>query len=113
MAVASLAMRHILVYAARRRNAMKRGGDQVQVTFDDAALGLDSRAVEILALDQALTALAELNERLAKLVELRFFGGLTVEEAAEALGISKRTVKRDWRKARAYLYRALNEGTRA
>ncbi len=111
LAVAAVAMRHILVDTARRRTAQKRGGDDVRVTLDDRAAkaDTDSRAIEILALDEALTALAELNDRLSRLVELRFFGGLTVEETAEAMGISERTVKRDWRKARAFLYRALGE----
>ena len=109
MAVAALAMRHILVDTARRRMTRKRGGDEVRVTLDDQVPGGGDRAIEILALDQALTALGELNQRLVKLVELRFFAGLTVEETAEAMEISERTVKRDWRKARAFLYRTLNE----
>ncbi len=112
LAVAALAMRHVLVDAARRRTAKKRGGDEVRITFDalDPApeeSGADARAVEILAVDRALTALAALNERLSKLVELRFFAGLTEEEAAEAMGTSERTVRRDWRKARAFLFQAL------
>jgi RNA polymerase sigma factor (TIGR02999 family) len=108
LAVAAVAMRHILVDYARRRAAKKRGGDEQQVTLDDARLGIDARAFEILALDQALTSLAHVDERLSKLVELRFFGGLSVEETAVTLGVSERTVKRDWRKARAFLYRALS-----
>lgn len=112
LAVAALAMRHVLVDAARRRAAKKRGGDEVRITFDELGPGrdepgADARAVEILAVDRALTALAVLNERLSKLVELRFFAGLTEEEAAQVMGTSERTVRRDWRKARAYLYRAL------
>ena len=111
LSVAAVAMRHILVDFARRRAAKKRGGDEVRVTLDEARLAgvVEGRALDILALDAALDQLAELNERLTKLVELRFFGGLTVEESAETLGISSRTVKRDWRKARAFLYQALNE----
>ena len=108
LAVAAVAMRHILVDYARRRAAKKRGGDEQQVTLDDARLGVDARAFEILALDQALTSLAHVDERLSRLVELRFFGGLSVEETALALKVSERTVKRDWRKARAFLYRALS-----
>lgn len=103
-AVAAVAMRHILVDYARRRGAVKRGGEAHQTLADDNKLGLEVRVEEILAIDEALDALAELNERLAKLVELRFFGGLTVEETAEAMGTSERTVKRDWRKARAFLF---------
>lgn len=109
MAVATLAMRQILVDHARRRAAEKRGGGEEMVTLEEGRMGgpADGRAIEILALDQALNHLAELDERLAKLVELRFFGGLSVEETAEVLDVSVRTVKRDWRKARAFLYRLL------
>lgn len=109
MAVATLAMRQILVDHARRRAAGKRGGNEQVVTLEEGRMrdAAGSRAVEILALDQALHKLAGLDERLAKLVELRFFGGLSVEETAEVLDVSERTVKRDWRKARAFLYRLL------
>jgi RNA polymerase sigma factor (TIGR02999 family) len=110
--VAALAMRHILVDSARRRIAKKRGGEDVRITLDewrlgDAAPDAEARAVEVLAVDRALTSLAALNERLGQLVELRFFAGLTEEETAEALGTSERTVRRDWRKARAFLFQAL------
>ena len=109
LAVAAVSMRHILVNYARDAAAQKRGGEYGRIDLDQAQLSVDARAVEILDLDEALTALAELDERLAKLVELRFFGGLTVHETAAALSLSDRTVKRDWRKARSYLYRALSE----
>ncbi len=109
LAVAAVCMRHILVNYARDAAAKKRGGDYGRVDLDRAGLSVDARALEILDLDEALTDLAKLDERLGKLVELRFFGGLTVNETASALGLSERTVKRDWRKARAYLYRALSE----
>ncbi|HEX6899390.1 MAG TPA: ECF-type sigma factor [Thermoanaerobaculia bacterium] len=114
--VAAIAIRHILVDAARRRAARKRGGEALRVTFDDLAsiqgdLGAGADAIEILALDEALTSLAALNERLSRLVELRFFAGLTEEETAEVLGTSERTVRRDWRKARAFLFYALNGQT--
>lgn len=112
LAVASVAMRHILVDYARRRTARKRGGEQRDVTLDDMQPGVMARAEEILALDAALGSLTKLNERLAKLVELRFFGGLSVAETSQVLEISERTVKRDWRKARAILYRTLG-GNRA
>ncbi|MFL6262949.1 MAG: sigma-70 family RNA polymerase sigma factor [Thermoanaerobaculia bacterium] len=110
--VASLAMRQILVDSARRRVAKKRGGEDVRVTLDELHLGgkepdAEARAVEVLAVDRALTSLAALNERLSQLVELRFFGGLTEEETAEVMGTSERTVRRDWRKARAFLFQAL------
>ncbi|HIG76142.1 MAG TPA: sigma-70 family RNA polymerase sigma factor [Bacteroidetes bacterium] len=102
-AVASTAMRHVLVDYARRRHALKRGGGAHATTLSGKALALDARADEVLALDDALGRLAVLDERLAKVVEMRFFGGMDVEEVAQALGVSDRTVKRDWRKARAFL----------
>jgi len=109
--VAALAMRHILVDSARRRVAKKRGGEDVRITLDELRLGgepdAEARAVEVLAVDRALEALAALNERLSQLVELRFFAGLTEEETAQVMGTSERTVRRDWRKARAFLFQAL------
>ena len=112
LSVAGVAMRHILVDAARRRVAKKRGGEGLRITLDE--LGPDQRgmdasrqAVEILDLDEALTSLAARNERLSRLVELRFFAGLTEEETAQTLGTSERTVRRDWLKARAFLFHAL------
>ena len=96
-------MRHVLVDYARRRHALKRGGGAHATTLSGKALALDARADEVLALDDALGRLAVLDERLAKVVEMRFFGGMDVEEVAQALGVSDRTVKRDWRKARAFL----------
>jgi RNA polymerase sigma factor (TIGR02999 family) len=110
LAVASTAMRHILVDAARRRTAQKRGGDEAPGTFRDTLMGVEGRAFEILALDRALEYLTSLDDQLGRLVELRFFGGLTVEETAEVLGIGERTVKRGWQKARAILYRTLDPG---
>ena len=108
-AVAAKAMRHILVDHARRRSATKRGGAARRVSMDPAALKVEEAADQILALDEALTRLGSLDERLSRVVELRFFGGLSVEETAKALDISERTVKRDWRAARAFLYRQLGE----
>jgi RNA polymerase sigma factor (TIGR02999 family) len=110
--VAALAMRHILVDAARRRVAKKRGGEGVRITFDELRLGggkrdAEARAVEVLAIDRALTSLSALDGRLGQLVELRFFAGLTEEETAEVMGTSERTVRRDWRKARSFLFQAL------
>jgi RNA polymerase sigma factor (TIGR02999 family) len=110
--VAALAMRHILVDSARRHVAKKRGGEEVRIEFDELRLGgeepdAEARAVEVLAVDRALTSLANLNERLSQLVELRFFAGLTEEETAQVMETSERTVRRDWRKARAFLFQAL------
>lgn len=110
--VAALAMRQILVDSARRRVAKKRGGEDVRVTLDELRMGgkepdSEARAIEVLAVDRALTSLAALNERLSRLVELRFFAGLTEEETAQVMGTSERTVRRDWRKARAFLFQAL------
>lgn len=113
LSVAGIAMRHILVDAARRRVARKRGGEGVKIPLDELRPGLSGpdasgHAVDILALDEALTSLAARNERLSRLVELRFFGGLTEEETAQALGTSERTVRRDWLKARAFLFHTLS-----
>ena len=105
-AVASRAMRQILVDYARRSTAHKRGSGRV-VTLEPEAIGNPDRAEELVALDEGLEQLERLDPRLVRIVELRFFGGLSVEEAADALGISARTVKRDWQKARAFLYHAL------
>ncbi|MCB1054965.1 MAG: sigma-70 family RNA polymerase sigma factor [Acidobacteria bacterium] len=107
IAVAAIAMRHLLVDQARARAARKRGGEEVRVTFDEALLGGSDGSLDLLAVDQALSALAERSERLSRLVELRFFGGLTVQETAEVMGTSDRTIKRDWQKARAFLFRML------
>ena len=107
-AVAALAMRQIVVDRARRRGALKRGGGVSVALLDEAASGVEPRAEEILALDQALKRLGALNERLVKMVELRFFAGLSIEETAEALGVESRTVNRDWRVARALLFQMLS-----
>ena len=107
-AVAATAMRQIVVDRARRRGASKRGGAVRPALLDESGPGVDARADEILALDQALTQLGALSERLVKMVELRFFAGLSIEETAEVLGLDARTVNRDWRVARSLLYRALS-----
>jgi RNA polymerase sigma factor (TIGR02999 family) len=106
--VASRAMRQILLDYARRAIAAKRGGGPA-VSLDPAATPDPGRPEELVALDEALERLAAADERLARIVELRFFGGLSVEDTAEAVGSSPRTVKRDWRKARAFLYQALRD----
>lgn len=105
--VASIAMRQIIVDHARKRGATKRGGGLQRVDMDAAELAVDAQADEIVALNDALSRLTLLDERLARIVELRFFGGLSVEEVAEVMEMSERTVKRDWRKARALLYQTL------
>jgi len=106
-ALASAAMRHVLVDRARARTARKRGGEQRQITLDDEMLAVDNDADSLLAIDEALTQLAELEPRLARVVECRFYGGLSEEEIAEALGVNVRTVQRDLAKARMLLSRAL------
>ncbi len=100
-AVAATAMRQILVDRARQRRAQKRGGDQQRVTL--TGLSTEAPTTDVLALHEALEALAELEPRHAKVVHLRFFGGLTVEELAEALEVSRSTIESDWRRARAFL----------
>ena len=109
-ATMSQLMRHILVDHARRRVALKKGGDAVKVTFDKAldVAGADSdQALDVLALDTALEQLAVLDARQARIVELRYFGGLTLEETAEELQVSTMTIKREWRTARLWLAREL------
>lgn len=103
LSVAAVAMRHILVDRARRRVAEKRGGAHRTVTLDDALVAVDTNAESLLELHEALDHLATLDQRLARVVECRFFGGMTEQETAEALGITERTVRRDWVKARALL----------
>lgn len=105
--VAAQAMRHILVDYARARQAGKRGGEAHEVTFEEAALVTDQRAAEVVALDEALDSLAKLAPRQSRVVELRYFGGLSVEETAEVLKISAETVTRDWRMAKTWLLREL------
>jgi RNA polymerase sigma factor (TIGR02999 family) len=102
-AVAAKVMRRLVVDHARERGAQKRGGDARLVTFDDEALAAEGRSVDLLALDEALGRLEGCDPRLARLVELRYFAGLTLEETAGALEVSPTTVKRDWFKARAFL----------
>jgi RNA polymerase sigma-70 factor (ECF subfamily) len=106
----ALSMRQILVQRARRRNAAKRGGDPERITLDEQLLPAEGGGpgdINVLELDAALERLAALDERQAKVVELRYFGGLTVEETAAALDISPATVKRHWTLARAWLRREL------
>jgi RNA polymerase sigma factor (TIGR02999 family) len=107
MGVAAIAMRRILVDRARSRNTLKRGGARVNVSLDSIDLSDDDRAELLVALDEALDRLRALDERKARVVECRFFGGMTEDETAEALGIGLRTAKRDWAKARSWLYTEL------
>ncbi|MCG8456742.1 MAG: ECF-type sigma factor [Holophagales bacterium] len=106
-AVASKAMRQIVVDHARRRTAQKRGGEEMDLSLDDRQIAVEDQAEMILALDQALDRLSEIEERLTRVVECRFFAGLGVQETAAALGVDRRTVHRDWIKARALLKRDL------
>ncbi|CAN5871372.1 sigma-70 family RNA polymerase sigma factor [soil metagenome] len=106
--VAAKAMRHILVDYARSKHSQKRGGWQERVTFTEGDLVSDGRSEEIVALDDALNQLAVLDERKSRVVEMKFFAGLTSEEIAEVLKISPETVKRDWRFARTWLLRELS-----
>ena len=105
--MAARAMRQVLAREARRRNALKRGGNAVTVSFRDSAVGRALPLSNILTLEDALDALDCLSPRRARVVECRYFGGLTIAETAEALDVSPATVKRDWRTAKAWLYRAL------
>lgn len=105
--LAARTMRHILVDHARRRKALKRGGGASALTLDLSGLTDATQAVEVEELDRVLAALARVSERQARVVELRYFGGFSIEETGEALGISPMTVKRDWAFARAWLYREL------
>jgi RNA polymerase sigma-70 factor, ECF subfamily len=120
LAIAALSMRQILIQRARARRALKRGGAPARVTLDDARVAPDRiqagfvppdqnrhNDIDVLALDEALRRLAELDESLARIVELRYFGGLTVEETAEVVGVSPATIKRQWTLARVWLKRAL------
>ena len=107
--IAARSMRQILVSHAKRCNAEKRGGGQTVLTLDEAVSFLNTRDIEILALNEALERLAKLDERQTEIVELKFFGGLTNEETAEVLGISVSTVKREWEMARSWLYRELKK----
>src|SRR5438477_3141281 len=108
-AVAAQLMRRIMVDHARQRHALKRGGGAAQkVTLDEAALVTETRATELLALDEALENLAAFDSRMSKIVEMRYFGGLSTEEIAEVLKVHPNTVMRDWSAAKAWLYAALS-----
>jgi RNA polymerase sigma factor (TIGR02999 family) len=106
-AVSSRLIRQILIDAARSRNAQKRGGQSPHVPIDESLLVSEEPPADLIALDDALTALAAFDHRKSQVVELRFFGGLEIEETAEVLGVSPETVKRDWKLAKAWLRREL------
>jgi RNA polymerase sigma-70 factor (ECF subfamily) len=106
-ALCAQVIRHILVDHARSQRRVKRGGDALLVTLDEALLPTRTRGVEMLALDDALMSLSKIDRRKSRVVELRYFGGLSVEESAEVLKISPETVMRDWKMGRARLFREL------
>src|SRR5215471_11541695 len=108
LALCSQMIRRILVDHARSRGFAKRGGDAQRVPLDQVLLSAQARGIEVLALDKALEALARIDARKSRVVELRYFGGLSIEETAEALGVSLDTAKRDWRFARAWLLTELS-----
>jgi len=110
LAVAARMMRRILVDHARSRQYQKRGGDATRITLDEALVVASEPDQDFVALDEALTALAAVDARKSQVVELRFFGGLTLEETAEALQVSRDTVKRDWKIAKLWLLRELRGG---
>jgi RNA polymerase sigma factor (TIGR02999 family) len=107
LALASVAMRHVLIDRAKARVALKRGGVRRQITLDEDAIAVEDQAESLLDIDEAIDRLALLQPRLARVVECRFYGGLSEEEIAEALGVTVRTVERDWAKARMLLRAAL------
>lgn len=107
-ALSAQLMRRILVDHARSRQYAKRGGGNQRLTFDEALVVSAARGADLVALDEVLDKLTAIDSRKAKVVELRFFGGLTVEETAEALGVSAVTVMREWSMAKAWLYNSLN-----
>jgi RNA polymerase sigma factor (TIGR02999 family) len=111
LAVCSQIIRRILVDHARGRGYAKRGGDWERVPLDEAVLGARARGIDILALHDALDGLAEINARQARVVELRYFGGLSVEEVAHVMGITPVRVKRDWQIAKSWLYGVLSQGS--
>ena len=106
--VAATVMRQILVDHARRQRAAKRGGGVTMLSLEEASPGARTSSVDVLALDQALEALSAIDSRQCRVVELRFFAGLTIDEVAEALGVSTATVEREWALAKAWLYRQLS-----
>lgn len=109
-AVCAQVMRHILIDHARAHARDKRGGGAIQVSLNEALLVAEDQAAHFIALDEALRVLESLDPQKGKIIELRYFGGLSIEEAAEVLNISPRTVRREWQRAKAWLYRMMTEG---
>jgi len=109
LALASKVMRHLLVDYARRRNATRRGGNEIHIPLDESRHGVDSEVIELLTLEQALNRLEERDERLARVVECRFFGGMKHTDIAAAVGVSVSTIERDWTRARTYLLSELSK----
>jgi RNA polymerase sigma factor (TIGR02999 family) len=110
-ALAARAMRQIIVDHARARRAQKRGGARYPTSLDADEIAIDETADELVGIDEALARLEQVDARLARIVEWRFFGGMTEDEVGRALGITARTVRREWQKARAFLHRELTTGT--
>lgn len=106
--IAAQMMRRILVDHARTKKRAKRGGSDIKVSLDDATVAVKGQNLDVVAIDEALSRLAKIDEQQSRVVELRFFSGLTVEETAEVMGISPATVKRDWSMAKAWLHRELS-----
>jgi len=111
LAMAARVMRRVLVEAARTKRYQKRGGQAVRVTFDEGLPVAAARAHDVVALNDALDALADVDERKSRVIELRFFGGLSIEETAAVLRVSPDTIKRDWRLARAWLWREMKRAS--
>ena len=109
-AVCAQVMRHILIDHARAHARDKRGGGAIQVSLNEALLVAEDQAAHFIALDEALRVLEGLDPQKGKIIELRYFGGLSVEETAEVLNVSPRTVRREWQRAKAWLYRMMTEG---
>jgi RNA polymerase sigma factor (TIGR02999 family) len=112
-AIAARIMRRIMIEHARKRQQLKRGGGAVRITLDEGAIIADERSAELLALDEALIVLTAKYQRKAQVVELRFFGGLSIAESATVLKVDERTVKRDWEFARAWLHQRINGADQA
>ena len=108
--VAAQIMRHILVDHARSSRSAKRGGGVQKLTLDEAVAGSQERNLDLVALNDSLNSLAQIDPQQSRIIELRFFGGLTIEETAEVMSISPATVKRDWNMAKAWLYGEINRG---
>lgn len=110
-AVCAQVMRHVLIDHARAHARDKRGGGAIQVSLNEAAVMVKEQAADFVALDDALQELEIVDQQKARIVEMRYFGGLSIEETAEVLNISPRTVRREWRRAKAWLYRMIAEGS--